>query len=55
MPHQEGELAEEARIFFVACSRAGRELHISFYKSLSMYLMNYQDRVIEHVKEQENA
>jgi superfamily I DNA/RNA helicase len=47
MPHQEGELAEEARIFFVAASRAGKELHISFYKSISMYLLPYQDRVVE--------
>jgi superfamily I DNA/RNA helicase len=47
MPHEDGEGPEEARIFFVACSRAAKELHISFYKSLSQYLMNYKDRVIE--------
>lgn len=55
MPHKEGELGEEARIFFVACSRAAKELHISFYKSISMYLLKYQDRVIEFKKEKEDG
>jgi len=55
MPHKDGELPEEARIFFVACSRAARELHISFYKSLSMYLNNYQDRIIEYEPEEEDG
>ena len=30
MPHAKGELSEEARIFFVACSRGGHELHLSY-------------------------
>lgn len=30
MPHQDGELPEEARIFFVACSRPAKELHLSY-------------------------
>jgi DNA helicase-2/ATP-dependent DNA helicase PcrA len=48
MPHREGELNEEARIFFVAASRACKELHISFHKNLSMYLLPYQDRIVKH-------
>jgi DNA helicase-2/ATP-dependent DNA helicase PcrA len=51
MPHEDGELAEEARIFFVGASRAARELHFSFYKNLSMYLNNYRDRVVEYNSE----
>jgi len=38
MPHQDGELPEEARIFFVACSRAAKELHISYYDNHSMFI-----------------
>lgn len=41
MPHRDGELAEESRIWFVGCSRAAKELHISYYKSPSMYLLPY--------------
>ncbi|MDA4129162.1 MAG: ATP-dependent helicase [Thaumarchaeota archaeon] len=52
MPHDNGEPAEEARIFFVGASRAAKELHISFYKSLSMYLINYQDRIMEFQNEE---
>ena len=48
MPHKDGEGAEEARIFFVAASRAAKELHISYYDSMSMYLLNYSDRVVEY-------
>ena len=54
MPHKNGEGAEEARIFFVACSRAAKELHISFYDSISQYLLNYEDKVQEHIDEQED-
>lgn len=38
MPHTNGELAEESRIFFVACSRAADELTISFHKNHSQFL-----------------
>lgn len=51
MPHDDGELNEEARIFFVAASRAAKELHISFFKNPSMYLNNYLDRVVEFESE----
>jgi superfamily I DNA/RNA helicase len=48
MPHSEGELNEEKRIFFVACSRAAKMLDISFYRSRSMFLNNYVDRIRVH-------
>ncbi|HZS43399.1 MAG TPA: ATP-dependent helicase [Candidatus Paceibacterota bacterium] len=38
MPHKNGELPEEKRIFFVACSRAAKHLHISWSGSKSMFL-----------------
>jgi ATP-dependent DNA helicase Rep len=38
MPHQDGELLEEHRIFFVACSRAADTLQISFNKTRSQFL-----------------
>lgn len=41
MPHREGELAEEARIFFVACSRAADELQISFSNNRSQFLNEF--------------
>jgi DNA helicase II / ATP-dependent DNA helicase PcrA len=52
MPHEDGEGPEEARIFFVACSRAAQELHISYYKSISQYLLRYQERVVEYESEE---
>lgn len=38
MPHKNGELPEERRIFFVACSRAAENLQISWSGSRSMFL-----------------
>lgn len=38
MPHKDGELPEERRIFFVACSRAAKYLHISWSGNRSMFL-----------------
>lgn len=37
MPHQDGDLPEEERIFFVACSRAAKELHLSYYGQRSQF------------------
>lgn len=37
MPHESGELSEEARIFFVACSRASKELHLSYHGQRSQF------------------
>jgi DNA helicase II / ATP-dependent DNA helicase PcrA len=41
MPHKDGELTEEKRIFFVACSRAADNLQISWSQSKSMFLEKY--------------
>lgn len=38
MPHKDGELPEERRIFFVACSRAAKSLQISWSGNQSMFL-----------------
>ena len=53
MPHKDGEFKEEARIFFVGCSRAAKELHISFYGPISEFLLNYQDQVTEFKNDRE--
>jgi superfamily I DNA/RNA helicase len=41
MPHKDGELLEEQRIFFVACSRAADELQISYNKNRSQFLNDF--------------
>jgi ATP-dependent DNA helicase Rep len=41
MPHKDGELLEEHRIFFVACSRAADELQISFTNNRSQFLNDF--------------
>jgi DNA helicase-2/ATP-dependent DNA helicase PcrA len=43
MPHKDGELLEEARIFFVACSRAADSLNISWYNSPSQFLNDFKE------------
>lgn len=53
MPHKDGELNEEARIFFVGASRAARELHMSFWGSPSMYLLPYLDRCVQYGEQEE--
>lgn len=45
MPHKDGELLEEHRIFFVACSRAADTLDISFYGSPSQFLNKFKDDI----------
>jgi superfamily I DNA/RNA helicase len=45
MPHKDGELLEEHRIFFVACSRAADSLHISFYGQPSQFLNEFRSQV----------
>jgi superfamily I DNA/RNA helicase len=45
MPHRDGELLEEHRIFFVAASRAADELQISFTKSRSQFLNQFIDEI----------
>jgi len=42
MPHAKAtDLQEEANVFFVACSRAERELHISYSGQPSPFLVQY--------------
>jgi DNA helicase-2/ATP-dependent DNA helicase PcrA len=41
MPHKDGELNEEKRIFFVAASRAAKYLEISFYGRPSHFITRY--------------
>jgi DNA helicase-2/ATP-dependent DNA helicase PcrA len=45
MPHINGEIDEERRIFFVACSRAAKTLTISYSDELSEFLSDYVDEV----------
>jgi ATP-dependent DNA helicase Rep len=45
MPHKDGELLEEHRIFFVACSRAADELQISFNKNRSQFLNDFVEDI----------
>jgi len=45
MPHQDGELLEEMRIWFVACSRAANELHVSFFGPRSQFLNDFQEEI----------
>lgn len=51
MPHKEGDLPEEQRIFFVACSRAADELQISFYKNRSQFLNDFVEEIEEFGEE----
>jgi superfamily I DNA/RNA helicase len=48
MPHKDGEFLEEARIFFVACSRAADTLEISYYGNRSEFLNEFQDQIQEY-------
>lgn len=45
MPHKDGELLEEHRIFFVACSRAADTLEISFHGNRSQFLNDFQEEI----------
>lgn len=45
MPHKDGDLTEESRIFFVACSRAADELQISFTGNRSQFLNQVQEEI----------
>lgn len=46
MPHKDGEIGEERRIWYVSCTRAAKELHISFYDNPSEFLNNYRDKIV---------
>lgn len=45
MPHKDGELKEEHRIFYVACTRAAKFLHISYSNRYSMFLEQFKDKI----------
>jgi superfamily I DNA/RNA helicase len=47
MPHKDGELPEEKRIFFVACSRAAENLQISWSGTRSMFLDGREFKIYE--------
>lgn len=47
MPHKDGEIKEEHRIFFVACTRAGKTLTISFSGSNSQFINDFVDQIQE--------
>ena len=48
MPHLNGEIGEERRIFFVACSRAAKHLEISYFGRPSEFLSGYIDKIQHH-------
>jgi len=52
MPHKDGELPEERRIFFVACSRAAKQLQISWTGNRSMFLdgREYENYELEPIE-----
>jgi DNA helicase-2/ATP-dependent DNA helicase PcrA len=45
LPHKDGEINEERRLWFVACSRAAKSLNISFYGNRSEFLNDYVNRI----------
>jgi DNA helicase-2/ATP-dependent DNA helicase PcrA len=45
MPHKDGELEEETRIFYVAATRAAHLLHISYSGRHSMFLEPFKDQI----------
>jgi len=55
MPHREGELLEEHRIFFVACSRAADELQISYTNNRTQFLGPDFDEWVEEFGGEEDG
>jgi superfamily I DNA/RNA helicase len=53
MPHNNGDLLEEHRIFFVACSRAADELQISYSENLTQFLNDFREDVEQFGEEDE--
>jgi superfamily I DNA/RNA helicase len=51
MPHKEGEIDEERRIFFVACSRAAKNLQVSWTGNKSEFLNEFEhtDESVERI------
>jgi DNA helicase-2/ATP-dependent DNA helicase PcrA len=48
MPHKDGEILEEKRIFYVACSRAADFLEISYDGNLTEFLNDFKEKVKYH-------
>lgn len=48
LPHKDGEIEEEKRIFLVAISRAAKYLEISYFGQSSEFLAKYQARIEVH-------
>lgn len=46
MPHQNGEIKEEKRIFFVACSRAARNLQVSWCGPKTEFLSDFDHEYV---------
>jgi DNA helicase-2/ATP-dependent DNA helicase PcrA len=55
MPHKDGELLEEARIFFVACSRAADRLEISYHGPRSQFLNDFEKEIVIYGERKETA
>lgn len=55
LPHNKATHTEEKRIFFVGASRAAKELHITFFREPSMFLLPYQDRIVDYVPQEVSA
>lgn len=51
VPHKDGELLEEHRIFFVGCSRAADFLHISYHGPRSQFLNDFKKQIEEYGSE----
>ena len=51
LPHKDGELLEEARIFFVGASRAADTLDISFWKNRSQFLNDFESEIRDYGQE----
>jgi superfamily I DNA/RNA helicase len=41
LPHRDGSLAEEARVFYVGATRAGRYLEMSYYQQPSQFILRF--------------
>ncbi len=53
LPHKDGELLEERRIWFVACSRAADSLEISYWGNRSQFLNDFQEEIESYEDERE--
>lgn len=53
LPHDKGELAEEKRIFFVACTRAAKFLHMSYSGMMSQFISPFMTE-FETLEQQRN-